>query len=341
MLPATTVSIHDRLAEYGLALEPATAADEHGPSARRANLSHERLGALGEVQVLWPASMSIGGLGPMLDRPGREKTLLLGDHVGVRSADGLRRAGFNYADRAGNAFVSIGGLHLDARGRSRGRQERIQRSGLGPQSTNLFSTKRSRVVFVLLSWSALVEAPIRTIAAAAGVSVGTVVEAIEMLRVAGFLTDAAGVRRLHRDDELRELWIAAYPLGLGATTAVQAFAGDPRSVSLPDGVRGHSSGELAVDLRGLTAIVYVSRWDPRMAFQNRWRSDAEPNIFVREEFWNEPSRDDRAQDAAAPTGSLPPAPPLLVYADLVAAREARQWTAAAQLKGRNPMLRVS
>jgi hypothetical protein len=193
------------------------------------------------------------------------------------------------------------------------------------------------VVFVLLSWPRLVDAPIRVIGTAAGVSVGSAAETLEMLHRSGFLGDDVRPRRLRRRDELRELWTAAYPMGLGSALTTRSFGGDPGSIALPDDVQGRSSGELAAPgLRGSSAIVYVSRWDPRMPFLNRWRTDAEPNIFIRDRFWSEVDVDDPGAHGRA----LSPAPPLLVYADLMASGDGRQRGAAEAIREGNPDLHV-
>ncbi len=69
----------------------------------------------------------------------------------------------------------------------------------------------AQVVCVLLDAPQLVDAPLRAIAASAGVSVGMAKETMDTLRTTGFFEHLGSRRRLVRTDELLDLWAAAYP----------------------------------------------------------------------------------------------------------------------------------
>ncbi|WP_461514907.1 type IV toxin-antitoxin system AbiEi family antitoxin [Rathayibacter agropyri] len=73
---------------------------------------------------------------------------------------------------------------------------------------------------------------------------------------------------------------------------------------------------------------------PPFARLNGWRSDRDPNILVRQVFWSDPGQQPGRQ-------AIQKAPPLLVYADLLAAGEGRQRDAARSMREVNPDLRAS
>lgn len=256
---------------------------------------------------------------------GNERLLLLGPRVTERSAEMFRQLGVNYLDPAGNAFITFDGVHIDVRGR---RPHAPVGAGL-PRMTrggvNLFSAKRSQVIFVLLSWPELLESPVRELAKTAGVSLGQAQETLELLTQYGFLDDYKQFVRLQRE-RLIDQWAAAFPTGLGSQARTGRFAGDWRGFD-----RGETvvfvSGEAAVPdlLRPETVVLYTDRFPTELIRANRWRrNEAQPSIFVRRQFW-QPTYDPTSD-------AIRKAPWLLVYADLLAANDSRQREAAEQLR---------
>lgn len=248
--------------------------------------------------------------------------LVVGARITARSADALHEAGIQYADAAGNAFVTFGDVYVDVRGR---RPIGPEDGSMRPisRATNIFSARRAQVICSLLAWPSLAHARVKDIAEAAGVSVGQAHDTLSQLQEGGFV----GPSGLRRQDDLLELWTAAYPTGLGATLELQRFVGDPS----PHRVMGTDlwrhpalSGEAAVhDLLGrqLTLTVYVTEFDPGLAVVNRWHRDPQKpsNVFVRRRFWSEVMR---PAEYDAKDQELAPWP--IVYADLRASRDPRQ-----------------
>lgn len=322
MATRTDAVLDERLREFGLHLhsERENAQWEDGVP-ERATL---RRGGVGHsVLVLPVADMAFTTTAPSLPRDSATPLLLVGPRVSERSADTYRRRGINYLDSAGNAYIDLEGILIDVRGRR-------PPMGVGSRrpagSTNLFSTKRAQVIFALLSWPELVNAPVRPLARAAGVSVGQAQETQELLRQRGYL-DPPGAPRIRKGAELLDNWLAAYPTGLGSPARQRTFAGDITQVRPIADREVFVSGEYAVPdlLRPETLTVYVDDFDPSLVIANRWRTDREPNIIVRDVFWRDPG------GGRAP-GTVHPAPRLLIIADLEASGDSQQNEAALQLR---------
>ena len=242
----------------------------------------------------------------------RGPALVLSSFVSPRTADALRRAGVQYLDTAGNAWITFGDVLIDIRGRPRPKDV-----APAPATGNLFSTARAQVIFALLAWPELWQAPLRVLALAADVSVGQAHNARQLLSEAGY---REGSRPAGQPD-LLELWAAAYPTGLGAKLTRATYSGaieHVRPTAEHDAL--YISGESAApDLRPATLTLYALRDDPSLPVANRWRSDGPANIEVRRAFW-------RAPGGTRPGVQLAPWP--LVYADLAASDDPRVRLAA-------------
>lgn len=242
----------------------------------------------------------------------RGPALVFSNSVSPRTADALRRAGVQYLDTAGNAWIKFGDVLIDVRGRPRPKDV-----APAPATGNLFSTARAQVIFALLAWPELWQAPLRELARTADVSVGQAHNARQLLSEAGY---REGPRPAGHPD-LLNLWAAAYPTGLAAKLTRATYNGriqQVRPASEQDPL--YISGESAVkDLRPATLTLYARREDPFLPVANRWRSDGPANIEVRRAFW-------RAPDGDRPGVQLAPWP--LVYADLAASDDPRVRQAA-------------
>jgi hypothetical protein len=254
--------------------------------------------------------------------------LVASDYISEKSAASLRDTGIQYIDGSGNAYIRFQDVLVDVRGRRRRKTDADFQSAQRP--SNLFSPRRAQVVLVLLAWPEFADANVRDIAKASGVSVGLVHDTLAMLDESGYLPHGSG--SLYRRRELLEYWTAAYPTGLSPRLALASFRGEPqdiRKVNAEDPV--FTSGESAATdlIRPETVTIYVESLDPKLPIVNRWRSDLEPNIFVRRKFWSSPYKDD------GPLVGLRPAPWPLVYADLVASGDPRQREVAREWRDRH------
>lgn len=257
--------------------------------------------------------------------------LLVGPRVTERSAERFRALGINYLDAGGNAFIAFDGVHIDVRGRLRGLSvdDEVGRSK-SRTTVNLFSVKRSQVIFAILSWDELLEAPLRQLATAAGVSLGQVQETLELLTEYGFLDSRRRFVPQGRE-ALIDQWTAAYPLGLGMGRADALFVGEFQDLSSSEN-RVYISGEAAVPhlLRAETLLLYSEEVPVDLIRARRWRrAQDNATVVLRRKFWADPRG---LQGEPDDEPDVLTAPWLLVYADLMASGDGRQREAAQQLR---------
>ena len=240
--------------------------------------------------------------------------------VAPRTTEALRRAGVQYLDAVGNAWITFGDVLVDVRGRPRPEGALAPKRAAG----NLFSTVRAQVMCALLAWPRLWKAPRRDIAHAAGVSLGQAHNTMTLLAEVGYESDQVQPGQT----PLLDLWAAAFPTGLATKLYLAAFRGDIDKVVSRGTV--FVSGEKAADdlLRPATLTLYVEQLDPRLPIVNRWHADGRPNIVVRRKFWHAP-------DVDTPPAGLAVAPWPLVYADLLASDDPRVRGVAKEWKDRN------
>ncbi|NUL46538.1 hypothetical protein F7P69_15220 [Cellulosimicrobium funkei] len=254
--------------------------------------------------------------------------LLVGPRVTERSAEGFRSLGINYIDQAGNAFITFDGVHIDVRGRRSSRRADTHAPRLTRGGVNLFSIKRSQVIFAILSWPELLDGPVREIATTSTVSLGQAQGTLDLLMQYGYLDEEKHFAPVRRES-LIDHWAASYPSGLGAAAKTGRYSGTWNGLHV--GETGEASvcvsGEAAVPalLRAETAVLYTDEFPTALIRSQRWRrNDEQPNIFLRRRFWQPPG-------ASAGPG-VHNAPWLLVYADLLASNEGRQREVARQLR---------
>jgi hypothetical protein len=317
--------IAERFNELGLRLlEPIDLAEVPHRDTVPVTLTHEQARAayrIGYADTLTASSLDWANPHVL----GVERLLLLGPRVTERSAEMLRQLGINYLDAAGNAFIVFDGVHIDVRGRraqvpAGATLPRLTRGGV-----NLFSAKRSQVIFALLTWPELLESSVREIARTAGVSLGQAQMTLDLLTQYGFLDDRRQFGRAQRD-RLIDQWAAAFPTGLGSAAKTERFAGQWRGFDPGNRTVWVSGEAAALDvLRPETAVLYTEEFPTDLIRAHRWRrNEAQPNIFFRRRFW-------LPQGPPAEPG-VHDAPWLLIYADLLAANDSRQREAAEQLR---------
>lgn len=227
----------------------------------------------------------------------------------------LRQAGINFADMHGNMYLDVPGVLVDVRGVHSQKDawpasiQNLNRTSGG--FLDLGSPVRAQVIFVLVTWKELFDAPLREVASAAGTSLGAAQQVVGFLKARHEKLDAPAAAPLYK------AWLAAYPERLSQKLKIANFESDsPRSLKGKDYL---VSGESALPdlVRPATATIYVNKLEPGLIQENRWRKSSSPNIFVRRKFWREPA------EVARSLGDPPSAPSTLVYADLVTPGDAR------------------
>lgn len=248
--------------------------------------------------------------------------LVLGPHISSRTAVALRDAHIDYVDYAGNAHLEFGSVLINIQGRRRPPAVPSVRTA----DANLFSAKRMQVIFALLAWPDIATTPVRSIANAAGTSVGITQSTLDLMREADYLIE----RSLQNRDELLDLWTAAFRGSLLPKIVRASYAGTTGTWSPPPGYL--VSGESAVELirQPQTLTIYVENFDIVDAVNSGWRKSDKPNIQIRQKFWEEPLWAVPQNQQGTFIASA--VPPLLVYADLIASKEPRQLEIAATLR---------
>ncbi|QFU86577.1 hypothetical protein YIM_06825 [Amycolatopsis sp. YIM 10] len=246
--------------------------------------------------------------------------LVVAPSISEPVADRLRARGIDYVDTAGNARLAWGDVLIDIRGR---RKPTVHLAKTSSRGSRAFGKAGLKVGFVLLSWPDMASEPLRGLAAASGVSLGTAQMAVDELTAAGYLYESAGGRRLARGGELLNRWSEAYSITLGPSLVLGEFsAGDlswwPNSAHELREAGALVGGEAAASLidprlRPSTLTLYVEKTPLSLIGRHRMtRAEGTGNVHLRQRFWQVTEED---------SGSVPPT---LIYADLLASGDPRQ-----------------
>ena len=301
---ALVSSVVDTFRDYGYTAEVTAG---RGGQDRRLTLERDGVTRAFDLELAIPLTVNATTL------HGDPRRVYITDYLSARSAEVLRRMGVHFVDAAGNAFVREDGWFIDVRGRrSAKRVADPRRFGA---STNLYSAKRAQVIFALLTWPELLDASVRTVADAAGVSVGIAQSTMSELRRRTLWPDRGDAR-----SALIDGWAAAFPETLARSLTIRTVRAERF-----DGFSGRvlASGEAAASaqMRATSGVVYVDDLTTELLIENRWRTDGPANLVVRRRFW---SHGDSAPHEA---------PALLVYGDLLATDDPRTRSVAREYRG--------
>ena len=252
-----------------------------------------------------------------------EKPILVTDYVTPPMARRLRELGIFFADAAGNAYIQAPPLLLWVTGCKPEVRPRTARA------TRAFQPGGLRIVFALLCKPDLANAPYRELADAAGVALGTVGWVLRDLREEGYLVDLGKRgRRLAERRRLLDAWVDAYARHLRPKLLLGRYR-----ANWPDWWTGArleifgarwggetAAAKLTGYLKPAMGTVYLAD-DPkliaRFVVEFKLLKDPDGDVELRQTFWR--------FDAPHP---LLLAPPLLVYADLLATGDDRNREAA-------------
>ncbi|ALG83869.1 type IV toxin-antitoxin system AbiEi family antitoxin [Gordonia phthalatica] len=260
------------------------------------------------------------------------RVLIIADRIHGRTADTIRDTGIWYIDSAGNAYIRDSDLIIDVRGRrpTVGSPPTAALDTIeAPANTNLFSTVRSQIICAILTRPDLLNQPYRVLAEHSGASLGATKATVDLLSDSGFVERFGRKTTLARGPELLDSWAQAYPNGLGRSNEMMRFEADPTAWHAPDSLIWAVSGEQAapeIIRNPQTLTLYVKtpgREIPAdIIIANRWRKSPTGSIHVSRMFWTDLPGFRDMKTAPAP----------LVFADLLASREARQIEAANDLR---------
>lgn len=252
---------------------------------------------------------------------GKTPRLLVTPYLTLELAERCRQEGVEFMDAAGNAYLNQDGLFVLITGRRP--EKRVT-----PVTFRAFNATGLRVIFLLLCQPDLVKAPYRTLARTAGVAVGVVGRVFADLRGRGFIVggDEPTERRLANLPDLLEAWVTNYPLRLRPKLRARRFkaeAHDWRKQFVLDEENAFWGGEVGAErltkyLVPENFTIYTKQDLKKIVVENQLRADPRGEIEILEVFWD-------------PTvaGHVPGvAPPLLVYADLLATLDPRNHEVA-------------
>ena len=266
---------------------------------------------------------TVGGLVAQLrDRATRVglPTLLVAPYVAPPVAEALRAQGQQFADAAGNAYLTGPAHYVYIAG------QRPKERGLPAQSGGALTANGLKVLFTLLCNPALAVAPQRTLAAAANVALGAVPAVLKDLRGEGHVVMLKGQRRFRGTKRLLDEWAQGYarrlrPKTLHATYVTERFDTwrdwllDPKEVLWG----GEPAAALLTDyLRPGVLTLYTERLPPRLIIEQRLKKEdhvgAQRYVEERRPFWGNLNLEQARADVV---------PLVLVYADLLATGDGR------------------
>lgn len=253
-----------------------------------------------------------------------EERLLITTRLTDEMANRCRKLGVQFIDAAGNAyinnkagiFVFIKGQQLPATSDAKQFQEDKVDSNTTPAAL--------RTIFSLFTKPELLNAPIRAIAAAASVSVGSALQTMRGLRARGFIgTDGAGENAFIDRHRLVLEWSNGFVNRLRPKlhTRRYAFDEDPAMYSpgwLAEGAAWGGEPAAAIlthHLKPASFTIYADLVRPdvmaHIAKKLRIRSDSQGPLEIVESFWG------------ASLDIRDVVPPELVFADLVMTSDPR------------------
>lgn len=253
----------------------------------------------------------------------------------------LADAGLSFLDDLGNANVSLNGKTvLFARAGETGHTSRPDAASPPPKPQRapgalVLNRASHRVVFALLANPGLAGDPVRALAAAAGVSVGTVHNTLAQLIDAGHLLEG----RLHHTGRLLDTWADAYRrLTVRPLTPRALYAPDER---WPDSARREPTRDVLLggiaaaavldgQFRATDGIVYTPALGRAVTLLRLTSTPSPFHVEIRERFWG----------FDLPSSQPGLVPSVLIYGDLLRDGDARALDIAANLRKNHARLRT-
>lgn len=249
---------------------------------------------------------------------GPRRGVLVTNHVSPPQAEKLRRAGAQFLDAAGNAYLDDPPLYVLVTGRRRLPAEPSGRA----KATRAFTMTWVKTVFALLCEPSLLKGTYREIAAAADIALGAVGEVIDNLKRAGYLVEKnEGGRGLLKRKDLIGRWVEAYPERLRPKLYMGRYSDEKADWwknARPESEGGCWGGEVAAAkltgyLRPEVKTIYAPTKLARLQVKFRLQPDDKGDTEILKKFWDFGGGSPRPDTA----------PALLVYADLIASGDDR------------------
>lgn len=251
--------------------------------------------------------------------------MVVAERIFPKLKEKLREHKIGYLDGAGNIYINIAGNYIWLDGRKHIEQET-------PVTNRAFTKTGLRTVFYLLWHSEAINMPYRALSKATGVALGNIKNIILGLEQAGFILQVNEKEMaLQNKRALLDRWITGYKETLKPLLLIGKYRlNKPEDLMNLDTfpVRagetlwgGEPGAELITNyLNAKEFTVYTT--EARPVLMQKWRllPDAKGNIQFYEKFW---------QDDADLT--IPVAPALLIYADLMITDDPRNIETAERI----------
>ena len=276
-------------------------------------------GEILRFQAIVKTNITPAAIGAVIGRlnPVFPKGLLLTRYVTPNMAEELREKGVQFLDTVGNAYLNAPPLFVFVKG------NRPDVAVSGEKTKRAFRPSGLQVLFALLVQPGLVTEPYREIASVADVALGTVNWVMRDLKELGYLVDMGSRgRRLIRKAELLDRWVTTYPdqlrpkLLLGRFRAAnsnwQKEAGNLTSFGACWGGEPAAASMTGL-LKPQSATIYTREGVDAIIMQNKLRKDPQGDVDILKAFWNVAMQKKYGDQA----------PPLVVYADLLATADPR------------------
>ena len=257
---------------------------------------------------------------PVKYKNGLAGKLLAAPYITPELAERCRAMGTQFIDTAGNAYLKAQGMRVFVAGQKRPLNAMAAAKDRATTATGM------RVVFFLLCRPDLLNAPYRDIAAGAGVALGTVGWVFFALQERGQLLIDKQKKRQFVDIRLViEEWARNYPVRLRPRLAPQRFHAPAADWWKTAGLEkyaalfgGEVAGEMLTKYRAPGEVLIYAQGDPaRLIIDNHLKADPRGEVEILEKFWH-----------FEIPGQHSVAPPLLVYADLMATQDTRDHEVA-------------
>jgi len=253
--------------------------------------------------------------------------LLIASYINPNLMEKLREAKIFCLDAAGNAFIQKVPIYVFIKGNKPTTEATIIKKGRAFQHAGL------KVVFALLQNPNLLHQAYREIAEKSGVALGSIGGVLDDLVHQGYIRMAGKERIFQNRKALLQHWVEEYPQlkqkhFLGSFTTENPKWWKEVDITNFEGLWG---SEIAAEiytnyLQAKDAVVFVPEYEKNFLLKSarlkkRKSNDEGVCIDLIEPFWSE--------GAAIGEGDL--APPLLVYADLIHSKDARNLDTAKRI----------
>lgn len=251
-----------------------------------------------------------------------EHGLLITQYINPLMAERLKQMDLWFIDTVGNAYIDSFPVYVYIKG------NKPTEAQTSRPANRAFTPIGLKIVYALLCWPELINAPYRDIAQAASASLGSVTLVIKDLINLGYIVDMDRQgRRLKNRKKLFERWLLAYPEQLRPkleTGRYRAPDSDWWQTAAIQNDHAYWGGEVAADklthyLKPQTITLYAEEnATTQLKLDNRLRKDPYGDIEILKAFW----------DVKRQKNQTDIVHPILVYADLTTSGDPRNLETA-------------